>query len=370
MIFIDHVPENLYSFYTIRMIGFSDAAEAFVLISGISAALAYSHRFAGAMRSTALVIWKRALTIYGAHVLSTVVALAITVPAVFAFGLMEFGEMNGVDWVWRAPFATAIGLFTMTYQLSYFNILPLYVVLFAAVPGLLWLGGRSIALMLSVSAAIWLAGRWSELRMPAYPGDWAWYFNPFCWLLLFAIGLAIGIAARRGDRLVPFSPVLYAAAVAFVVYAVWWRLTGNYSFPWPELITPAVIADTSKETLGLPRIAHILALAYIVIYLPGFRRLLESTVFHPLNMMGRASLVTFVTGSLIAFSLQILRTIQPTGILEDTVLLSVGLVVQYFAARYGLQRAGRLALPQDVRVDDRANPINSLVVTPPGKTNR
>ena len=35
IIFIDHVPENLYSFYTMRMYGFSDAAEAFVLISGI-----------------------------------------------------------------------------------------------------------------------------------------------------------------------------------------------------------------------------------------------------------------------------------------------------------------------------------------------
>ncbi|AMM85803.1 hypothetical protein AZF01_16760 [Martelella sp. AD-3] len=370
MIFIDHVPENLYSFYTIRMIGFSDAAEAFVLISGISAGLAYSHRFAGAMMSTARVIWRRALTIYGAHVLSTLLALLMTVPAVFAFGLFEFGATNGVDWAWRQPLATAVGIFAMTYQVSYFNILPLYVVLFAAVPGLLWLGRRSVLPMLAVSAAIWLAGRWSGLKMPAHPGDWAWYFNPFCWLFLFAIGLAVGMTARRGKALVPFSPFLYAAAVAFVLFAAWWRFTGHYSFPWPEGLTPSVIADTSKETLGLPRIAHILALAYIVVYLPGFRRFLETPVFHPVNIMGRASLVTFVAGSLIAFALQIFRTVYPTGLLEDTLLLAAGLVIQYCAARYALQRAGRLVLPAARPGQEQVRPMENLTVRAPRKANR
>ncbi|MBB4120994.1 OpgC domain-containing protein [Martelella radicis] len=370
MIFIDHVPDNLYSFYTIRMIGFSDAAEAFVLISGISAGLAYSHRFAGAMMNTARVIWKRALTIYGAHVLSTLLALAMTVPAVFAFSLFEFGAVNGVDWAWRQPLATALGVFTLTYQVSYFNILPLYVVLFAAVPGLLWLGRRSVVPMLFVAAAIWLAGRWSEIKMPAHPGDWAWYFNPFCWLFLFAIGLAVGMTARRGRALVPFSPVLYAAAVAFVIYSAWWRLTGHYEFPWPEGLTPSVIADTSKETLGLPRIAHILALAYIIIYLPGFRRFLETPVFHPLNIMGRASLVTFVTGSLIAFALQIFRTVHPTGLLADTLLLAAGLVTQYCAARYALQRAGRLAAPVTRPGPKPARQPKDFVIAPPPKADR
>lgn len=343
MIFIDHVPQNLYSFYTIRMIGFSDAAEAFVLISGISAGLAYSHRFTeGRMMTTARAIWKRALTIYGAHILSTVLALAMTVPVVFYFSLSEFAQMNGVDWVWRAPFATLAGLFSMSYQLSYFNILPLYVVLFAAVPVLLWIGRKSLAAMLGLAVFIWFLARWFELKMPASPGDWAWYFNPFCWLLLFAIGLAVGISARRGEKLVPFSALVYGLAISFVVFAAAWRFSGHYAFPWPEALTPGVIADTSKERLGLPRIAHILALAYIVIYLPGLRSLLAKPVFTPINIMGRASLVTFVTGSLIAFALQLFRIVHPTSLLEDTLLLAAGLVIQFFAARYALSRAGRL----------------------------
>ncbi|WP_244464848.1 OpgC family protein [Martelella endophytica] len=346
MIFIDHVPENLYSFYTIRMIGFSDAAEAFVLISGISAGLAYSHRFVpGQMWAAALRVWKRGLTIYGAHLLSTILALAITIPVVVYFGMIEFAENNGIDWVWEKPLATAIGLFTLSYQVSYFNILPLYVALFAAVPLLLWIGRQSLGMMLGFAVVIWLVSRGLDTNMPAYPGDWAWYFDPFCWLLLFAIGLAIGTARRQGWSLVPFSSKLYALCVGFVVFAAVWRFTGHYAFPFPS-ITPAIIADTSKETLGLPRIAHILALAYIVIYLPGLRSLLGARVFSPFNIMGRASLVTFVTGSLIAFSLQLFRLIVSTTLLEDTLLLLTGIVIQYAVARYALARAGRLRQKQ------------------------
>lgn len=37
MIFVDHVPGNPYEYLTIRNLGFSDAAEAFFIMSGIAA---------------------------------------------------------------------------------------------------------------------------------------------------------------------------------------------------------------------------------------------------------------------------------------------------------------------------------------------
>jgi len=45
MIFINHVPGNPYEYLTIRNLGFADAAEAFFLMSGIAAGLAYTPRF-------------------------------------------------------------------------------------------------------------------------------------------------------------------------------------------------------------------------------------------------------------------------------------------------------------------------------------
>lgn len=341
IIFIDHVPENLYSYYTMRMYGFADAAEAFVLISGISAGLAYSGRFvAGSMMETAVRIWRRAGTIYGAHMFTTLVVLALATPLLLAFGMEAFAEESGLAWLWKAPFSTITGSALLSYQISYFNILPLYIVLFLVLPGLLYLGMRSLSLMLAVSAAIWLFTRYLGYQIPAYPADWAWYFNPFCWQLLFAIGLAVGICHRRGKAFVPFHPVLYAAAVAFVAFALYWRLSGNYNFPFPDFM-PQFIADTGKERLSLPRIAHILALAYILIYLPGLRTFLGRPVFEPINVMGRASLTTFVTGSLIAFALQIFREMVGTTLLQDTLLLLAGLVLQYLAARNSLSRAAR-----------------------------
>jgi hypothetical protein len=41
-IFVDHVPGTAFEYLTYKNFGFSDAAEVFVLISGISVALAYA----------------------------------------------------------------------------------------------------------------------------------------------------------------------------------------------------------------------------------------------------------------------------------------------------------------------------------------
>ena len=45
MIFINHVPGTVYENFTNRNFGLSDAAEGFVLMSGVAAGLAYSPLF-------------------------------------------------------------------------------------------------------------------------------------------------------------------------------------------------------------------------------------------------------------------------------------------------------------------------------------
>ena len=65
-IFIDHVPENILSFFTLQGVAFFDAAEVFIFISGFTAALVYGRRLAskGALYATAQVLrraWRSAL---------------------------------------------------------------------------------------------------------------------------------------------------------------------------------------------------------------------------------------------------------------------------------------------------------------------
>ena len=45
-IFIDHIPENYLGYFTLSAIGFFDAAEVFIFISGFTAALVYGRALA------------------------------------------------------------------------------------------------------------------------------------------------------------------------------------------------------------------------------------------------------------------------------------------------------------------------------------
>ena len=78
-IFVNHVPGNVYESLTIRNWGFSDAAEAFVLMSGVSAGIAYGPAFrpGGEAWAGLARVWGRAWTLYLVHLLVTVAAFGI-----------------------------------------------------------------------------------------------------------------------------------------------------------------------------------------------------------------------------------------------------------------------------------------------------
>src|SRR6202521_1110511 len=76
-IFIDHIPENILSYFTLQAVTFFDAAEVFIFISGFTAALVYGRRLAskGALYATAQVL-RRAWQLYVAHIFLFVLFVA------------------------------------------------------------------------------------------------------------------------------------------------------------------------------------------------------------------------------------------------------------------------------------------------------
>ncbi|MEK1867599.1 MAG: OpgC domain-containing protein, partial [Ensifer adhaerens] len=73
-IFVNHVPGQYLEYLTHKNFGFSDSAEAFVLISGLSVGIAYGGNFAGGERlAMTLKIWRRALALYVAHIMTSIV---------------------------------------------------------------------------------------------------------------------------------------------------------------------------------------------------------------------------------------------------------------------------------------------------------
>src|SRR5471032_2152963 len=67
-IFIDHIPDNTISYFTLRSFAFCDAAEVFIFISGYTAALAYAPVFEreGLAMGVAR-IYRRVWQLYIAH---------------------------------------------------------------------------------------------------------------------------------------------------------------------------------------------------------------------------------------------------------------------------------------------------------------
>ena len=80
VIVIDHVPGSFLDKFTLMNFGFSDAAEVFVFLSGVSIGLVYLPRFQqGGFRGVLNGCWTRAFKLYGVHIALTAVALLILV---------------------------------------------------------------------------------------------------------------------------------------------------------------------------------------------------------------------------------------------------------------------------------------------------
>lgn len=199
MIFVNHAPGTLYESWTSRNFGFSDAAEAFVLMSGIAAGLAYSPQFRFAPFWPGIArVWARARTLYLVHIATTLLALGTFAAAALWWGVTSPLGTNNIGPIFEKPLAAMIGLPLLTHQLGYFNILPLYCLMLLITPLLLMAGRRHPWPVILGSILLWIvAGQW-RINLPNYPNPGGWFFNPLSWQLLFVVGLFSGVAMREG----------------------------------------------------------------------------------------------------------------------------------------------------------------------------
>ena len=298
-IFINHMPGNRFENWTTRNFGFSDAAELFVLLAGVAAALAYFPRFA---RGERLLIGVKALrragVLYGAHLLSTLAAVAIFGGAAWLFDNGDLFELIGISPILVDPVRGALAVALGEQQLGYFNILPLYVFLTLLLPGYLWLAARDVRLMLAAALAVYLQAQLLPVELHNFPADGGWYFNPFAWQLVYAIGMALGIMRLRGQT-VPWHPAAGLLAGLYVVYAGVWMvgdMGGRVSFD----LLPMWMDTLHKSMLPASRLLHLLALAYLLVNSPLWSRMARIPADNVLTRLGRNSLPVFVLGSLLS----------------------------------------------------------------------
>ena len=331
-IFVNHVPGNPLEPLTTKNFGFSDAAEAFVLISGISAAFAYGMKFSPDVRlATTLKMWRRAGVLYIAQFGTTMATLGI-----FAFFALHFaapellGKIN-IGPVIEDTAAALVGIVTFGHQLGYNNILSVYAVVLLLVPAFLLIERRwGLGAMVAASGALWLAAGVLRIGPPNYPNEGVWFLNPLSWQFLFVIGMAATMHVKRGGKL-PASPWLVGAAASWLILSLAWVKIPLWGVD-TSLGLPAVLTGFDKTYLSAPRLLHVLAAAYLVAVLPRVNGLARLSQGNPLAVMGRHALPVFVAGTILSMAAQAWRMVHVPDRIDDLAIVAVGVALQFALA--------------------------------------
>jgi hypothetical protein len=334
-IFIDHLPENIFQYVTQGNFGFSDAAELFVFLSGASVALAYGPRFFRGETAAAIrAVFLRAFTLYWVQILISLLTIAIFAAAALWWDNDDLVNDDDRGTVMSSPLRGISAIVALAHQFANVNILPLYVVLLLITPALLVLARRNDWLMLLASGLLYLVARVFELNLPSWPLDGGWYFNPLAWQFIFAIGLFVGRRLRSGG--IPFDRRLFALCLA-VLAASFAVLTDGFGLVpglWRDM---REVLDHSKTHLGLVRLVHYLALAYVIGH-SGLTQLLRRTwVFSPLALMGRHSLPVFAAGCVLTAIGEVIVKTRPEDFSHPltlgTAIVAGGVLAHYAVAR-------------------------------------
>ena len=327
-IFVDHIPDNSLSYFTVPLIAFNDAAEVFIFISGYTAALVYGrallHR--GFLFSTAQIL-RRVWQLYVAHIFLFVIYTAEVSYSVLTFSNPLFYDESRVGDFLVAPHIAVIETLFLQFQPTFLDILPLYIVLLGTFPLVLLLLRRHSLLALLPSLGLYIGAQRFDLALTAYPQDHLWFFNPFAWQFLFVIGGTLGYGRVTGRNLLPDRRWLIWPAGLFAVFAaivnVSWMIHGiEDSFPglllkelWP----------IDKNNLALLRLVNFLALATLVMYFVSpDSAFLRMRIVLPVLLCGRQSLHVFCVGILLSVLGHFILTELYSGITMELVVNGIG----------------------------------------------
>jgi hypothetical protein len=303
-IFIDHIPENTLNWFTLPSIGFSDAAEIFIFISGYTAAVVYGRTLLDqGILFAAAQVYRRVWQLYVAHIFLFVIFTAEVSYTIVRFNNPMYTDELRVGDFLAVPHVAIIKALLLQFQPTFLDILPLYIVLLSSFPLILVLLRVGTLAALIPSLALYLVTQVYGLSLHAYPDDQVWFFNPMAWQLLFVIGTAFGFARISGRSLLPSSDLLFGVAAAFValsiVICVSWTIHGLYD-TFPALFLRQ-LWPLNKTNLSWLRLVHFLAVALVVVHLvradnPFFRW----RGVRPIILCGQQSLQVFCLGILLS----------------------------------------------------------------------
>ena len=263
VIFIDHVPGNPLSSWTLRNFSFCDAAEIFVLISGMASYLAYGSRLSKfGVRACIKAVGRNLARIYVAHVLLIVGIAGMMIWVARHFAGADYVDSLKLQWIAENPRGAIFAAMTLSYLPRLMDILPLYILLLAAAPAMITIIKRDYRIALAISMAVYLMAWAAGWNLSADRSGREWYFNPFTWQLLYTIGMVVCHLSRSEPEKLPWSRQWFWGAVTFllVTMIIAWPLD-QYGFT--KVAPFSSIWPADKTYLSPLRIVNVLALLYV-----------------------------------------------------------------------------------------------------------
>ena len=325
LIFLAHVPGTIFNRITPWNYGFSDPAEVFIFVSGYANAYVYGRVMEqrGFVVGGAQIV-RRAFEAYVAQIFLFVILIG----EIFwlSHGSHAFDDATNIRILHERPDESILAVMQLKFMPVNMNVLPLYVVVLAVSPAVLWLLRKMAALALALAATAYAAANLFGLNFPSFPHGY-WYFNPLAWQFLFVLGAWCGLGAADWvwslvrSRLVLILAAIYAVSV-FVVFLAWNSL--NLGALVPEWGLYAF----GKTNLGVLRLLHFLALAIVADWLiPRDWPPLTWRVLRPLILCGQHSLEVFCLGVTLAFAGQVAAVEAPGSAIIRVVVAVAGIAV-------------------------------------------
>ncbi len=293
---LTHLPTRLSELVN-QPFGFVSSAEGFVFLSAMLVATLYIHQAAQDSEGMRSKLWKRALVIYGYHVI--MLTMVFTIVATFAAHTHRAALTNLLNFYLAHPVTAIIGSLLLIYCPPLLDILPMYVTFLLLTPYILNVAvRRGWNRILIVSGLVWLLAQFG-LRMWMHslvvhvtglhiPLQETGAFNLFAWQAIWVLALWLGAKSAVDEN--PLSKLpnyVFPLSAAVCLFFLGVR----HDWLGPHLTPEALGLSLDKWQIGPLRVLNLFAFSCVVYW--SRKSLTRLVMVEPLLTLGKASLEVF-----------------------------------------------------------------------------
>jgi hypothetical protein len=293
---LTHLPTRLSELVN-QPFGFVSSAEGFVFLSGMLVATLYIHRAEEDSDDVRSKLWKRALRIYGYHLI--MLAMAFTVVAAFAAHTHRAAIYNLLNFYLAHPLTAIIGSLLLIYCPPLLDILPMYVTFLLLTPYVLgvavrkgWnrilLGSGIIWILAQFGLRSWMHELVVHVTGLHIPLQETGAFNLFAWQAIWVLSLWLGAKSTQHDNPLQRLPgYVFPLSGAICLFFLGVR----HDWLGPHLTQEVLGLSLDKWQIGPLRMLNLFAFSCVIFW--SRKYLTKLVLVEPFLTLGKASLEVF-----------------------------------------------------------------------------